>query len=198
MESLEASAEVGFVIILFLNLRGVKVGDRLTIFLCSSSPSFSSGRDPAHVAVPETMRAASLGFRTGGNAGIRRTFLFIRAFASGARGHRSGFNGLGIVRGFGRRSARCMGTSLAFTASGLLFCYLLWRVVPVEGKTMKRSWSRTRPGRPSRPDLRVDGLDLGGASRSSPPRRGSWTDRVLRTWPSTPGCPVDLPRSPTD
>jgi len=29
-----------------------------------------------------------------------------------------------------------MGTSLAFTASGLLLCYLLWHVIPVPGKTM--------------------------------------------------------------
>jgi hypothetical protein len=29
-----------------------------------------------------------------------------------------------------------MGTSLAFTASGLLLCYLLWQVTPVAGKTM--------------------------------------------------------------
>src|SRR4029077_10367226 len=27
-------------------------------------------------------------------------------------------------------------SSLAFTASGLLLCYLLWRVAPVEGKTL--------------------------------------------------------------
>jgi hypothetical protein len=29
-----------------------------------------------------------------------------------------------------------MGTSLAFTASGLLVCYLLWQITPVAGKTM--------------------------------------------------------------
>jgi hypothetical protein len=29
-----------------------------------------------------------------------------------------------------------MGTSLAFTASGLLLCYLLWHIAPVPGKTM--------------------------------------------------------------
>jgi hypothetical protein len=29
-----------------------------------------------------------------------------------------------------------MATSLAFTASGLLICYLLWHIAPVEGKTM--------------------------------------------------------------
>jgi hypothetical protein len=29
-----------------------------------------------------------------------------------------------------------MGTSLAFTASGLLLCYLLWRIAPVPGKTL--------------------------------------------------------------
>jgi amino acid transporter len=49
-------------------------------------------------------------------------------------------NGLAIMREPRVRTARrtmlYMGTSLAFTATGLLVCYLLWDISPVEGKTM--------------------------------------------------------------
>src|ERR1043166_1274745 len=49
-------------------------------------------------------------------------------------------NGLPIMREpkveTGKRTMIYMGASLAFTASGLLLCYLLWRLSPVDGKTM--------------------------------------------------------------
>jgi hypothetical protein len=49
-------------------------------------------------------------------------------------------NGLPIMREprakTGRRTMTYMAASLSFTAAGLLVCYLLWRVTPVEGKTM--------------------------------------------------------------
>src|SRR4030095_5044241 len=49
-------------------------------------------------------------------------------------------NGVGIMREprveTAKRTMLLMATSLAITASGLLLCYLLWNVRPVEGKTM--------------------------------------------------------------
>jgi hypothetical protein len=49
-------------------------------------------------------------------------------------------NGLPILREphvqNGRRTMTYMAVSLSFTAGGLLICYLLWDVVPAEGKTM--------------------------------------------------------------
>ncbi len=42
----------------------------------------------------------------------------------------------------GKRTMVYMATSLAFTASGLLLCYLLWRIAPVPGQDHeRRCWS---------------------------------------------------------
>jgi amino acid transporter len=49
-------------------------------------------------------------------------------------------NGLQIMREplveTGKRTMLYMATSLAITAGGIIFCYLLLHVVPTEGKTM--------------------------------------------------------------
>jgi amino acid transporter len=49
-------------------------------------------------------------------------------------------NGLPIMRepkvATGKRTMLYMAASLSFTASGLLLCYMLWGLAPVEGKTM--------------------------------------------------------------
>src|SRR6185436_10801609 len=69
--------------------------------------------------------------------------LVVRAYSLGGgtyTGIEAVSNGLPIMREPRVRTAKrtmiYMGTSLAFTASGLLVCYLLWHVAPVEGKTM--------------------------------------------------------------
>jgi amino acid transporter len=69
--------------------------------------------------------------------------LFLRAYSLGGgtyTGIEAVSNGLPIMREPRVRTARrtmlYMASSLAFTASGLLLCYLLWRVVPMEGKTL--------------------------------------------------------------
>jgi amino acid transporter len=69
--------------------------------------------------------------------------VFVRAYSLGGgtyTGIEAVSNGLPIMREPRVRTARrtmlYMATSLAFTASGLLLCYLLWRVAPVEGKTL--------------------------------------------------------------
>jgi hypothetical protein len=56
-------------------------------------------------------------------------------------------NGLPIMREpkveTGKRTMVYMGTSLAFTAAGLLLCYLMWGVTPVPGKTMNAVLTET-------------------------------------------------------
>jgi amino acid transporter len=79
---------------------------------------------------------ATLGF--GGMAA-----LLLKAFSMGGgtyTGIEAVSNGLPILREphvqNGRRTMTYMAVSLSFTAGGLLVCYLLWDVIPAEGKTM--------------------------------------------------------------
>jgi len=144
-------SEIAFIVILLLlNLRGVKesVIALTPIFLVFvvSHLILIAGGILAHTGqFPETIHTARRGFSNGistlGIGGL--LLLFVRAFSLGGgtyTGIEAVSNGLGIMREPRVRTAKrtmiYMGTSLAFTASGLLFCYLLWHVAPVEGKTM--------------------------------------------------------------
>ena len=67
--------------------------------------------------------------------------LFVRAYSLGGgtyTGIEAVSNGLPIMREprvqTGKRTMLYMATSLAFTAAGLLLCYLLWHVQPVPGQ----------------------------------------------------------------
>ena len=89
-----------------------------------------------HVGAGYRNAVASLGF--GG-----MLLVFVRAYSLGGgtyTGIEAVSNGLPIMREPRVRTARrtmlYMATSLAFTASGLLLCYLLWRIAPVEGRTL--------------------------------------------------------------
>jgi amino acid transporter len=69
--------------------------------------------------------------------------LFLRAYSLGAgtyTGIEAVSNGLQIMREprvqTGKRTMAYMASSLALTAGGLFLCYLLWKVVPVPGKTL--------------------------------------------------------------
>ena len=69
--------------------------------------------------------------------------LFLRAYSLGGgtyTGIEAVSNGLPVMREprvrTGKRTMAYMAISLAVTASGLLLCYLLWRIEPVPGKTM--------------------------------------------------------------
>ena len=69
--------------------------------------------------------------------------IFCRAYSLGGgtyTGIEAVSNGLPILReprvATGKRTMLYMAVSLAFTAGGILFCYLLWRAAPEEGKTM--------------------------------------------------------------
>jgi amino acid transporter len=95
--------------------------------------------------LPATTQAVGEGLSRGtatiGVGGL--LLLFMRAYSLGGgtyTGIEAVSNGLPIMREpkveTGKRTMLYMGTSLAFTASGLLLCYLLWHITPVPGKTM--------------------------------------------------------------
>ena len=92
-----------------------------------------------------TLHQAGQGYREGlSTLGVTGLLLiFVRAYSLGGgtyTGIEAVSNGLPIMREprvrTGKRTMVYMAASLAFTASGLLLCYLLWQVTPVEGRTM--------------------------------------------------------------
>ncbi len=95
--------------------------------------------------LPATGRQVTQGFHHGmSTLGMGGMFLlFIHAYSLGGgtyTGIEAVSNGLPIMREprvqTARRTMVYMATSLAFTASGLLLCYLLWHITPEPGKTM--------------------------------------------------------------
>jgi amino acid transporter len=94
---------------------------------------------PARIS--ETGSGFSAGLSTLGLGGM--ALLFIHAYSLGGgtyTGIEAVSNGIQIMRApqvkTGQRTMFYMAASLAFTASGLLLCYLLWDVHAVEGRTM--------------------------------------------------------------
>jgi hypothetical protein len=95
--------------------------------------------------LPATAAHVGTGFHQGiatlGVGGM--ILLFIHAYSLGGgtyTGIEAVSNGLPIMREprvqTAKRTMVYMATSLAFTAAGLLVCYLLWKVTPETGKTM--------------------------------------------------------------
>jgi amino acid transporter len=96
-------------------------------------------------ALPATAASVADGFQSGcatlGLGGL--ILLLLHAFSLGGgtyTGIEAVSNGIPIMRHPQVRTARrtmvYMAVSLAFTATGLLLCYLLWNIAPAEGKTM--------------------------------------------------------------
>jgi amino acid transporter len=148
-----AKLPVEFVLILLLtslNIRGIResVMLLLPVFLLFvvTHVILITGGIIAHLpAIPETAQTVTHGLRQGATTiGLGGLLLvFFRAYSLGGgtyTGIEAVSNGLPIMREpqveTGKRTMLYMGTSLAFTASGLLLCYLLWRIAPVPGKTM--------------------------------------------------------------
>src|ERR1044072_1254086 len=143
--------EVFLVLLLtVLNLRGVKESvlalmPVFLLFLVTHALVIGGGVLGHLPQLGDTARNAVDGFRHGAaTLGIGgELLLFLRAYSLGGgtyTGIEAVSNGLPIMREprveTGKRTMIYMGASLAFTASGLLLCYLLWRLSPVEGKTM--------------------------------------------------------------
>jgi amino acid transporter len=148
-----AKLPVEFVLILLLtslNIRGIResVMLLLPVFLLFvvTHVILITGGLVGHLAeIPQTAATVRHGFHQGvttlGLGGL--LLVFFRAYSLGGgtyTGIEAVSNGLPIMREpqveTGKRTMLYMGTSLAFTASGLLLCYLLWQITPVPGKTM--------------------------------------------------------------
>ncbi len=150
---LAAKLPVEFALIVLLtslNVRGIResVMTLLPVFLLFviAHVVLIIGGITSHLPeAPATVTAVRDGVERGeatiGVVGL--LLVFFRAYSLGGgtyTGIEAVSNGLPIMREpqvhTAKRTMIYMGTSLAFTASGLLLCYLLWQVAPQSGKTM--------------------------------------------------------------
>lgn len=138
------------VILIVLNIRGVKesVTALLPFFILFAITHLVLilGGVLSHLGrIPEVVGEVHTGFTTGlatmGTAGL--FILFLRAYSMGAgtyTGIEAVSNGIAIMKEprvyTGKRTMLYMAVSLAFTAAGIIVCYLLFSVQPVPGKTM--------------------------------------------------------------
>ncbi|HVR87619.1 MAG TPA: APC family permease [Planctomycetota bacterium] len=144
-------SEIFFILFLtVLNLRGVResVITLTPIFLVFvvTHLILITGGILAHTSqFSSTIAHARSGFSSGiatlGMGGLLLRFVHAYSLGGGTyTGIEAVSNGLAIMREPRVRTAKktmlYMSSSLAFTAAGLLFCYLLWHIEPVEGKTM--------------------------------------------------------------
>ena len=153
--------EVLFIVfLLVLNLRGVResVLTLTPIFLLFivTHIILICGATFVHATnIPETVAEVGTGFSNGlttlGAGGM--VLLFIHAYSLGGgtyTGIEAVSNGLPIMREprvqTGKRTMLYMAISLAFTAAGLIVCYLLWDIRHVEGKTMNAVLARSFAG----------------------------------------------------
>ncbi len=145
------AAEVAFVLgLIVLNIRGVRESVMVLlpvfmVFLLTHAAAILGGVFARAGQVPAVAAEVGGGFSRGmatlGLGGMAA--LLLKAYSMGGgtyTGIEAVSNGLPIMREprakTGRRTMSYMAASLSFTAAGLLVCYLLWRVSPVEGKTM--------------------------------------------------------------
>jgi amino acid transporter len=143
--------EIGFTLLLTgMNIRGVRESvlallPVFLLFLVTHLLVIGGGVLGHLPELGRTLHTASQGYHEGvstlGLLGLG--LIFIRAYSLGGgtyTGIEAVSNGLPIMREprvqTGKRTMIYMAVSLAFTASGLLLCYLLWQVAPVEGRTM--------------------------------------------------------------
>ncbi|HEU6448322.1 MAG TPA: APC family permease [Verrucomicrobiae bacterium] len=150
---LEWKTTFAVIVVIFLtlvNLRGVKESVLLwmpVFFLFVGTFTFTILYGIAtHVGeLPEITRGVSTDMNaTKASLGVWGMIMIVlRAYSSGAgtfTGIEAVSNSLSTLREprvqTGKRTMVYMGTSLAFVASGLLLIYLLYHVMPVEGKTL--------------------------------------------------------------
>ena len=137
-------------VLLVLNLRGVKESVKILlpiflVFLATHALLILYGVGNHLWALPDVVRTSRLEMtRDMGQLGVVAVLLILlRAYSLGAgtyTGIEAVSNGLQILKepriATAKRTMVYMALSLAFTAGGILVCYLLWRASPVEGKTM--------------------------------------------------------------
>ena len=145
-----AVATCFIVLLIWLNMRGIKESIKvlvpiflvfvLTHVLLIVYGIFSHGAELPHMlgdAIAETQNTSN----ELGSWGL--IVLLLTAYSLGGgtyTGIEAVSNGLNNLREprvkTGKRTMLYMATSLAFTAGGILICYMLWQVQHVEGKTM--------------------------------------------------------------
>lgn len=147
---------LGFLLI--LNLRGVKESIKILlpiflVFLATHLLLILYGVLSQASALPQIfsdahrqMSADMSSMTWHGSSGlgwVALLLIFLRAYSLGGgtyTGIEAVSNGVQILREpkvpTAKRTMLYMALSLAFTAGGILFCYLLWHASPVEGKTM--------------------------------------------------------------
>lgn len=133
-----------------LNVRGVRESvlvllPAFLLFVATHLALIGGGLLGHLPELPATAGEVAAGFREGwstlGLGGL--ALLFVRAYSLGGgtyTGIEAVSNGMPIMRepkvATAQRTMAYMAVSLAFTATGLLVCYLLWDIRPGEGKTM--------------------------------------------------------------
>jgi len=156
--------EAGLVVLLtILNLRGAResvlaLAPVFLLFLVTHAILIVGSFALRAPELPQTAQSVAAGFQGGlGLLGAAGLFvLFVHAFSLGGgtyTGIEAVSNGLPIMREprvqTAQRTMVYMACSLAFTATGLLLCYLLWQISPAEGKTMNAVLAeRLAAGRP--------------------------------------------------
>ena len=149
-------AEVLLIVFLTLiNLRGVKesiifLAPIFILFLITHLVLIGVGIAAKAALIPAVFSVAGASLSsevsTLGLGAVVLIFLHSYSLGGGTyTGIEAVSNGLPIMREphvqTGKRTMLLMGSSLAFTAAGLLFCYLLWNVEPVAGKTMNAAFA---------------------------------------------------------
>ena len=137
-------------VLLVLNLRGVKESVKVLlpvflVFIATHLVLILYGVANHILALPEIARTGHEAMtRDVSQIGALAVFLlFMRSYSLGAgtyTGIEAVSNGLQILKeprvATAKRTMAYMAVSLAFTAGGILVCYLLWHASPQEGKTM--------------------------------------------------------------
>ena len=168
-------AEAALIVVLVvLNLRGVKesiliLSPIFILFLITHGIMIFGGIGSHLGELPRVTHDVGSGFSKGLTAvGIwGMAAIFLRAFSMGAgtfTGIEAVSNGLQIMREpkvqTGKRTMVYMSTSLAITAAGIMVCYLLFNVRPVEGQTMNAVLLEKFAGH-----WRIGGVPIGGFYR---------------------------------
>jgi hypothetical protein len=137
-------------VLLVLNLRGVKESIKILlpiflVFIATHLLLVGYGVLNHVWAMPQVLAETHAAMtRDMGAMGLWAVILlFLRSYSLGAgtyTGIEAVSNGLQILKeprvATAKRTMVYMAVSLAFTAGGILVCYLLWHASPVEGKTM--------------------------------------------------------------
>jgi amino acid transporter len=158
------------VLLIILNLRGVKesVTALMPIFIlfCITHLVLILGGIATHTGrIGEVAHEVKTGLDAGvasiGAGGV--ALIFMRAYSMGGgtyTGIEAVSNGLQIMREprvqTGKRTMIYMAFSLAFTATGIMVCYLLFDVRPVEGQTLNAVLVNAFAGH-----WHIDGLSVG-------------------------------------